>query len=29
MDKQLTPDKILQTGMAFWASKTLPTAWDG
>ena len=23
MDKQLIPDKILQTGMAFWASKTL------
>ncbi|MBZ0114442.1 MAG: methyltransferase [Thermoanaerobaculia bacterium] len=26
MDEQLTPEKILQTGLAFWASKTLLSA---
>lgn len=26
MNEQLSPDKILQTGLAFWASKTLLSA---
>ena len=26
MSEQLTPEKILQTGLAFWASKTLLSA---
>ena len=26
MNEQLTPEKILQTGLAFWASKTLLSA---
>jgi hypothetical protein len=26
MNEQLSPDKILQTGLAFWASKTLMSA---
>ena len=28
MTDQLSPEKIMQTGMAFWASKTLLSAWN-